>query len=470
MDKNIQDLYAIFNDIVGDNNNFTLPADKEKYEKGYRYGKGLAFCVLRPKNSDQLCKILSICNEYKIAVVPQGGNTGLVSASVPDMSGGQVVISTELLNTDIFEIEGDKLKLGAGWVLDAVNEKLSPHGLFLPIDIGSSGSCNIGGMIATNAAGTRAGRYGNVKARLISYQTALADGSLLDFECKPEQTKQDNSRIDFANPFVGSGGWLGMITKAVFALEKLPKVSDSVVLVPESDGSIKSILDCLTEKFGKKLTAFEGMSNDALKLVAKNIPNCKPMFGKEDATYVLLAEVSGSDENEDVSEELLEAFGSLMEMGLVTNGLQGKPEQYWHMRHHISEALAKEGKVIATDVAVGNRADLANFRQEMTSKLQGVYPDIIIAPFGHEMLGAMHFNMVWPKDKTLSDEKKRDIQSMVYDVIVNKFDGTFSAEHGIGPHNQWAYNKFTPDDIKQKSADLKAKYDPNGIMNPNIYY
>ncbi|MCE3231942.1 MAG: putative oxidoreductase protein [Rickettsiaceae bacterium] len=459
-----------------------------KYEKGYRYGKGKSLCVVRPKTTKEVAEILSICNEGKIQVVPQGGNTGLVGASNPDPSGLQLVLSTELLNKDIFKLNTtDKtVHVGAGFILDELNAKLADSNLWLPIDIGSSGSCNIGGLIATNAAGGRSGRYGNVKSRVLELTVVLASGEVvshkLQVASKPNSLAtcnlqlstllQDNSSLDFANPFIGSEGWFGIITEAVIQLEQIPAQSDSIIIVPENDAAIDKILNQLKQIFGKELTAFEGISDTALKLVAKNIPNTRYLLEHETTAsdYVLLVEISSFDVQEDLSEKLISAMSDLMATGLVTSGLQGKPDVYWHVRHHISEAIAKEGDVIATDIATSK--GLANFRHEMTKELLGKYPFLIVVPFGHEMIGAAHYNIIWPKTAPhrIAPEDKRTIQQLVYDKIVHKYNGTFSTEHGIGPHNQWAYDKYTPQDIRNQATELKNQLDPNGILNPNVRY
>jgi FAD/FMN-containing dehydrogenase len=475
-------LDTFLNSIVGKANNL-FGQDTEKYAKGYRYGQGAALRVVRPRTTDEVSQILKFCNKHNIKIVPQGGNTGLVGASTPDNSGEQIVLSTDLLNKDIFQLNNTQktIRIGAGWVLDALNEKLSGHNLMLPIDIGSSGTCNIGGLIATNAAGTRSGRYGNAKSRVMELTVVLASGEVKKVSQanspatsnqQPATPIQDNSHLDLTNPFIGSQGWLGIITEAVIQLETLAKKAESVILVPRDIMAINTIRAKFASAFGDGFTAFEGMSDLALQLVAKHIPSTKYLFANEDIAhnYALLLEVSSNDPHEDLEEKLLDIMGELLESGDVVTGLLGKAEIYWHNRHHISEALAKAGHVIATDIAVGNPDELGKFREEMIAELAAKYPHLLIVPFGHEMIGALHFNLVWPKEKPLTAHDKRDIQSLIYDKVIHKYHGTYSAEHGVGPHNQWAYDKYTPKEIKAAAHALKEKYDPNGILNPNIHY
>jgi FAD/FMN-containing dehydrogenase len=453
-----------------------VPFEENKVQKGYRYGEGVALRFVRPKTTIQVSEIVKYCNENRIKIVPQGGNTGLVGSSTADNSGKQIVISTQLLNKDLIQQQDDTVKVGAGVILDVLNEKLHNSNMFLPIDIGSSGSCNIGGLIATNAAGTRAGRYGNVKSRTLEITVVLANGEIktvkTDFSYASTNLPQDNSVIDFKNPFIGSQGWLGMVTEGVMRLEAKPVKYETLILVPQDNSAIAKIRHALIEIFGKNLTAFEGMSDAALRLVAKNIPNTRYLFENESANvdYALLVELSTTNEEDDLSNKLVDVLEKLMADGLVITGLMGDSHLYWHHRHHISEAIKLEGQVIATDIAVNGIDNLARFRKEMTDELLQKYQNLQIVPFGHEMLGALHFNMVWSKEKELTPSLKRNIQELVYDKVVNEFGGTFSAEHGIGLYNQWAYDKFTPKEIKEQSAQLKQHLDVNRIFNPNVNY
>lgn len=455
--------------------------DPAKYEQGYRYGKGKALAVVRPQTIEEVQEILRYCHEQRIGIIPQGGNTGLVGASVPDTSGTQLLLSTELLNRELYQPDtaNKTVRVGAGMVLGRLNEQLEPHGLFLPIDIGSSGTCTIGGLIATNAAGTRAGRYGNTLQQTLDITVVLASGEVQTHTTTLHHLDpalpQDNSRLDKENPFIGSGGWLGVITQATMRLEQKPVQDESVVLVPTDSRHIPAIHRNFTEQFGLQFTAFEGMSDTALQLVAKHIPNTRYLFEGDpfktaEQDYALLVEVASCHTDDPLASRLMETLTHLMQDGLISTGLQGKTVDYWHVRHHISEAIRQEGQVIATDIAVRGAENLSDFRQRITARLRDTYPHLLCVPFGHEMLGALHFNMVWPRDVPLSPQQKKDIQAMVYECVVNEYKGTFSAEHGIGPHNQWAYDRFTPEEVKHQAAQLKNRIDPYAIMNPNVKY
>lgn len=480
MDISPEKFDSFINSIVGSENNLKGQDISEKYNKGYRYGMGNAFRVVRPRNSQEAAKILKFCNENSIKVIAQGGNTGLVGSSITDNSGSQIILSTELLNNKKIEINEKNLsaKVGAGVILDDLNSKLSEYNLFFPIDIGSSGSCNIGGVISTNAAGTRAGFYGNAKTRTISVTVALPNGALETFPTV-HQSKffQDNSSIDENNPFIGSSGWLGVIVETEIKLANRTYGHESALLVPSSDESIPKIIDILCSKYPDKLSAIEGIPDSALRLVAKHIPKTPYLFEndaekKDTHDFSLLIELSTDDKNFPLKREIENIFAEFYEMGLVVTGRDDKPELFWHVRHHISEAISKEGSVIATDIAIPDRNFLSEMRRSLSREIHKKWPHIIIVPFGHEMIGAVHFNLVWPKNhtNTLTNTEKQKIQEFIYDFVISRYNGTFSAEHGIGPHNQWAYDKYTNDIKKHKAAELKAKFDSNNIMNPNLRF
>jgi FAD/FMN-containing dehydrogenase len=447
-----------------------------KYQAGYRYGEGTAKRFIKPTTNEQVAKIMAYCNDHHIPVVTQGGNTGLVGNSTADTSNNQIVLSTSLLNKDLLQITDNKVHVGAGVILDSLNAKLAYNKLFFPVDIGSSGSCTIGGLIATNAAGGRAGCYGNVKSRTCQITVVLPNGDIKIIDVKQANNKnalpQDNSYIDINNPFIGSQGWLGVITSAVIKLEQLPVACESMMLAPGDIKAIPAIKELFMAHFGKNLSAFEIIDVNALKLVAKNIPDTQYLFANEQRKIevVLLVEVFSNVADSNLQEDLLVISDKMLRSDLIITGLIGKSHLYWQHRHHISEAAAKEGLVIATDIAIENMDKFAEFCEQTTLDLTARYPDIKIVYFGHYMLNAVHFNVIWPKQKNLDDVDKRNIQQMIYDKIIYSYRGTFSVEHGIGAHNQWAYDRYIAGDIKDAARLLKNKFDPNAIMNPNLYY
>ena len=462
--------------IVGEKNVLT-GEQTSPYDKPYRYHGGRSLAVVQPITTQQVSNILKYCHAHGIGVVPQGGNTGLVGASVTHTNRTQIILSTTLLNKDVFEFNADActLAVGAGHILGDVNRKLAQYRVSLPIDVGSIDTCNIGGILATNAAGTRAGRYGSAGKRALEITVVVADGTIqtipISFSTIAPALPQDNSRIHSQNPFIGSQGWLGVITQAVLTLEPRPVQSETVMLIPGNIGDIATIRKKFTTEYGREFTAFEWISAESLRLVAKHTH--MPYLLKdvpESGEYALLIEVSSHDKEKDLNKKILGTQEALYKDGLIINGINGHPEIYWKHRHAIADSLTKAGTIIATDIALRNN-DLEPFIQTVTPELRSKYPHLVIAPFGHGMLGAMHYNAIWPTEHPIkiTPQDKYSIQKYIYDRVF-QYEGTFSAEHGIGPHNQWAYDAYIPAKVKQDADMLKKMYDPRGILNPNIYY
>lgn len=462
-----------------DNKLITENIDKKKYDNGWRYGHGNSLCVIRPKNNQQLSDILKFCNAGKIAIIPQGGNTGLVGASVADDSHKQILLSTELLNKELLKIDkkNKTAKVGAGIILEELNDKLFDLGLFFPVDLGSKGSCNLGGMASTNAAGGHAGKYGNMLSRIISVNITFPDGTNKVFK-KPDNISshkfQDNSKINFDFPFVGSEGVLGVINELEIILEEIPKQQIPVMVVTGNEENIKVIREEINKQFPGNLSAYEGMYVKTLKIVAQNNRNLSYLFNEEelaDNDYALLIELS-STQIEDLTPEIENFVMGLFEKNIIkTARLDNRNNILWQTRHHITESLSKLGKVIAFDISVKDIDNLPHFRKKAQAKIAKKYPNIIISPFGHEIIGASHFNLTWPKENLdiLTKEIIFDIQKTVYDIVI-EFKGSISAEHGIGPHNQKFYDFYTSSAIKEQSRKLKQKFDPNNIMNPNVNF
>lgn len=470
--------------LVGESNNLKTDNDCAPYEKGWRYGDGKALRVVRPGSVEEVASLLNYCNEHHIAVIPQGGNTGLVGASVPDDSGTQLVLSTSRLNQKININEKEKtVTVSAGVVLDKLNEILESHDLWLPIDISSSGTAQIGGLIATNAAGTRRGRYGDTKSRLRSLVVALANGQVETIDCEPtisanrDELLQDNSFIDKYHHFCGSEGWLGIIVEATFALEPLPRGKATGLLVPTSPAHTDLLVARILEDVGEDVSALEGMADRALHLVAAHIPKSPYLFlGDELKTdeqdYVLLVELASAHEDNDTMQEKLEnLLAYYFEEGLIATARTDKPAAFWHVRHSISEAIAREGKVIAFDIATP-KGKLTEFRARMTKELKETWPFIDVIPFGHEMISACHYNIIWPYDapEPLDNKIRNILRDRVYHMLVGEYKGTFSAEHGIGPHNQRYYDHYATQAQKALAATLKARYDANRILNPTLHF
>ncbi len=460
MDQHIKS----FEEIVGQGY-VLIGSDTAKYEEDWRYENGKAACVVRPADASQISEIVKYCAAHQVKIIPQGANTGLVGASVPDQSGEQVVLTLERLNKSI-EIDpvNKTAKVDAGVLLSSLNSKLEDHELYFPIDLGADPS--IGGMVATNTGGSRLVRYGDVRHNVLGLEVVDGRGQVIDLL---KDLRKDNTGLDLKQVFIGTGGSFGIVTRAVVSLAPLPKQRASVLVVPRSAEDINTILLETEGTFGSLLSAFEGMSRNAMRCAIENVPNTPDPFQGDLPDYALLIELSSLQD-----EEIVGLEGQLIDFVMmhydegggrpIKGAVTGRSEGLWALRHSISEGLRHEGKVTGLDISL-SRSQFWPFKAKAKAVLAEKYPYVMLCDFGHYGDGSDHFNLVWNnKNMSYGAEKEEEIRSVVYEVLVSEFGGSFSAEHGVGPANQTFYRKYKSDDFKQLCDQFKKMFDPADIF------
>jgi FAD/FMN-containing dehydrogenase len=423
--------------------------DKARFEAGARYDHGKARFVARPRTTEEVSKVVAYCVEHKIPIIPQSGNTGLVGGSTPDGSGEQAVISLERLSAPIeINRQNRSVVVGAGVRLSQLNEALAPHGLFFPIDLGADPM--IGGMVATNTGGARFVRYGDVRANLLGLEVVLADeaGTTLDMLDMP---RKNNVGLDLKQLFVGTGGAYGVITRAALQVHPLPCQRATAFLHPRDDEAVIELLLEYERHMAEHLSAFEGVSNDALALALRNVPNLRnPFAAQEIPGYSVMVEVCRSwphHENEksldDALTDVLEQIWNLPETPLA-NAVIASPAEAWAVRHALSHALADSGRVHGFDVGF-DREVAMRFRLDARAEVGREFPRLLICDFGHIGDGGLHFNIVEPRDGNplMSEAEVIRLKDLVYSVVL-RHGGSFSAEHGIGRSNERWYESLVP--------------------------
>lgn len=462
MDPVLDELKA----LLGGDALLTERADLEKYEEGWRYGKGRALAVARPSSTEEVSKLLAFCHARSLRVLPQGANTGLVGASNPDASGDMLVLSLERLSK---RIEIDPVNRTAlvdgGALLSQLNEALAPHGLFFPIDLGADPS--IGGMVATNTGGTRLLKYGDVRHNLLGLEVVLADGSVVD---ALNRLRKNNTGLDPQQLFVGTSGAYGVITAAVVQAAPLPK-QRAVALVGCADGeAVLALLRALEREVADVLSAYEVISRDAYLPVFAHHELRNPYGNAEVPAYTALVELASTLPATalDLPEVLESSLGAFLESEGgegVSDVFMGKAEDFWAIRHHVSESLRHEGKVLAFDISVP-RSAMPAFTESVRALLAAEYPFVRVCDFGHWGDGGTHLNLVWKEADAPrpSAELVAELQPRIYDLAVRGHQGSYSAEHGVGPHNQRFYDRYTPEAVKAINRALKAELDPKGLL------
>jgi len=448
--------------LLGEKGLLVEPADMAAYEIGARYDRGSAAFVARPANTAEVSAVVSYCARHAIELVPQSGNTGLVSASTPDASGSQGVLSLDRV-TSVFELDrvNRTARVGAGLRLSELNARLEEHGLFFPIDLGAD-PC-IGGMIATNTGGSRFLRYGDVRRNTLGLTVVMANdaGAVLDLS---SALRKNNTGVDWKQLFVGTSGAFGVVTECVLNLEPIPRQSATALLVSASSQAVPELLVRMEDALGSRLSAFEGMSGNAVRAALAHVPSLRNPFPEGRVPdFVILAEVTrtnaprpGEQPLDALLEEVLAAIWD-SDGSLLADAFVGPPQECWALRHALSEGVKHRGRLIAFDLAF-RRGDIMRFLDRMKSEMPALFPDIEICDFGHVGDGGVHFNLVVAKDDPrLADEEfEAALRAWVFSVCIEDFRGSFSAEHAIGRKNQAFYDLYTPAEIRNLAVAFEA--------------
>lgn len=442
-------------------------SDVEKYERGYRYGSGRALAVARPASVAQLREVVRFCHAHDLRIIAQGANTGLVGASTPDDSGAELVVSLDRLRgVEAVDVHNRTACVRAGTRLSELNRAAAPHELFFPIDLGSDPS--LGGMAATNTGGSRLLRYGDVQRNLLGLEVILADADatvLTDLQ----GLRKDNSGIDLKQLFVGTSGSFGIISRVQVELHRVPRQAAAALIIPASHAAVPQLLTLLETEAGEFLGAFEGMSANAMAAAFAHNPRLRNPFSSGDIPpYTVLVELAstvGSDEM-DLAELLTGLLGRAMEARepLVRDACLGRGEDFWAIRHSISDGLRAQGAVIGFDISVP-RSQLPQCRADLAASIAERYPQLRICDFGHCGDGGDHFNLVWPASAGSCDPAAIEaIRELIYDRVVRGYGGSFSAEHGIGPHNIHYYRRYASAAERAMAGHLKRFCDPKGLL------
>lgn len=433
----------------------TERADLAAYERGWRYGEGRALAVARPRTTEEVSRVLAGCDRRGVRVLPAGARTGLVGASVPDGTGTMVVLSLERM-TRRLEIDplGATALVDAGVTLGQLNEALRPHGLQFPIDLGADPQ--IGGMVATNTGGSRLVRHGDVRANLLGLEAVLPDGRVVS---RLSALRKDNTGLDVKQLFVGTFGAFGVVTAAVLRLSRIPaQTSVALVRLRSADAGIR-LLAAVERGAGELLSAFEVMSAAALESVQRHANLERDPLGGNAPPYTALVELSTSLTTAalDLDEVLAEVLGDALEQDEdgVEDVVLGDAEDFWGLRHRISECIAEDGEVLGLDVSVP-RSRIAAFTEEVRAIVASVDPDVRVCDFGHWGDGGSHVNLVRARGVEPWASRAR-LQSLVYELCVNEYGGSYSAEHGVGPHNRDAYERFTDRWTRDVAAAIAPK-------------
>lgn len=422
--------------------------------------------VLRPGSAAEVAAILRIANETRTAIVPQGGNTGLVGAQTPHETGHEVVLSlTRLDRIRDIDVAGNTLVAEAGVVLKRVQEEAARHDRLFPLSLAAEGSCTIGGVLSTNAGGVQALVYGTARDLMLGLEVALADGRVWH---GLRRLKKDNTGYDLRHVFVGSEGTLGVITAASLKLFPRPAAQLTAFAGLPSPKDALALMHRLQARAGGALTSFELLPRIALDIVLAHDPQSRDPLAARHPWYVLI-EVS-SQSPEGLRESVEAALAQAIEDGVVTDAALAQSleqrDAFWRIREMVSEKQKVLGGSIKHDVSVPV-ASVPAFIERTSADVTRLVPGCRPMPFGHLGDGNIHFNVSQPEgaDKDAFMALWNEVNELVHGIVTS-FGGSISAEHGIGRLKRHLLPEVKEAVELDLMRSLKRMLDPNGILNP----
>jgi FAD/FMN-containing dehydrogenase len=459
------ELLARFAAIVGDRHALTDPAEIAPYvseERGLYHGHSPL--VLRPSSVAEVSAILKLASATATAIVPQGGNTGLVGGQTPHH--GEVVLSLKRLDR-IREVDptSNTMTCEAGVVLMKAQEAAAAVNRLFPLSLGAEGSCTIGGNLSTNAGGTGALAYGVARELVLGLEVVLADGRVLN---NLRKLKKDNTGYDLRHLFIGAEGTLGIIAAAVLRLFPRPRAVETAFIGTPSPHAALALLKLAEERAGGSVTGFELMPRVSLDWATKHAPMCRDPLASRHAWYVLLELSSQSSEGLRTTMEDILANGA--ERGLVEDAtIAASLEQtkaFWLVRHHIADTQKYEGGSIKHDVSVPVNA-VPDFIAQATAAVEAMIPGCRPCPFGHLGDGNIHYNVSQPLAADRAEFLKRwdEVNDVVF-AVVSRHGGSISAEHGIGVMKRDLLPSVKDPVALDLMRTFKRMLDPQGILNP----
>lgn len=439
------------------------------YERDWRGREhGKALCVVRPAHTKEVSAVVKACAAVGVAMVPQGGNTGLVMGSTPDTSGQEVVISLQRLNNvRHIDVANATLTAEAGCILQHLQQTAEQAGFLLALSLASEGSCTLGGNLASNAGGTQVLRYGNTRDLCLGLEVVTAQG---DVWSGLSGLRKDNTGYDLRHLFIGSEGTLGIITAATMKLFPKPAAQRTAWAAVPSVQAALDLLGLAQQQLGAGLTGFEMMSQAALGLVARHLPALKVPFWQE-APYCVLLELSDTESESHAEQRLEQLLGIALDKNVASEVViaqsLSQSRELWQVRESISSAQAAEGLNIKHDISLPVSAIPAFVKQTDTA-LANALPGLRIVNFGHLGDGNLHYNIQCPEGADAAHFLKTNepqVNDMVYDAV-KSFGGSVSAEHGIGRLKVESLPHYKDPVALQLMRSIKQALDPQNLMNP----
>ncbi|HEX9433304.1 MAG TPA: FAD-binding oxidoreductase [Burkholderiales bacterium] len=458
LDKQLK-LDKQFGDIVGAANVLTDPNDTRAYFTDWRRQySGIAEAVVRPASTAEVARVVALAAEHGVAIVPQGGNTGLSGGSVPTGKRREIVLALGRMNR-VRELDrlNDTITVEAGCVLANVQRAADEVGRLFPLSLAAEGSCQIGGNLSTNAGGINVLRYGTAREQVLGLEVVLPDGRVWN---GLRGLRKDNTGYDLKQVFIGAEGTLGIITAAVLRLHPKPSASVTAWIALERPGAAVELLALLHERLGDRLNAYELLSRSCVEAVLEFAPGTQDPLAAAHPWYVLFEAAESGEEaalRERIEKLLVDCAerGAIIDAALAQSGEQARA--LWRIRETVPEAQFTNVK---HDIAVPV-SRTADFIERAGPKLAARFPQVRVYAFGHVGDGNIHYN-VGPESLVAEREA---VNRIVYDTVA-ELGGSISAEHGLGQLKRDEIRRHKPAIEFELMRALKNALDPEGLMNP----
>ncbi|MEP3438463.1 MAG: FAD-binding oxidoreductase [Hoeflea sp.] len=423
--------------------------------------------VLRPANTEEVSAIMRLAYETGTAVVPQGGNTGLVGAQTPRAGRGEIVLSLSRLNKiRSLDPVGQTMLAEAGVVLAQAQQAAHDQGLLFPLSLGSEGSCQIGGNLSSNAGGTAVLAYGNMRQLCLGLEVVLPDGEIWQ---GLRSLKKDNTGYDLRDLFIGAEGTLGVITAAMLKLFPAPRGHETIFAGVDNPETALRLFRLAQDYCGHSLTGFELMPRIGVEFTVRHIEGIRDPLGEPHPWYALIDISSG--QSQEAARAMLEGlFIAADEQGLIRDAAAAETEAqrqaFWNLRESLSWAQKPEGGSIKHDVSVPV-AQVPKFLARADQAVLKAMPDARIVAFGHMGDGNIHYNISQAPgaDTDAFLARWSEMSKIVHEIVLD-LNGSISAEHGIGQLKRDELAAIrSPVEIALMHK-IKDAFDPKGIMNP----
>jgi FAD/FMN-containing dehydrogenase len=463
------DALALFRDLLGTKGYSVDPDVLSPWLTDWR-GRytGKAAAMLSPANVDEVSALVKIAAAHGIALVPQGGNSGMVAGATPDVSGNSVLVSLRRMNSIGAVASDGSIICEAGVILQNLHEAAAKAGRRFPLTLGGKGSATVGGLISTNAGGTQVLRHGTMRALVDGLQAVLPGGSIYD---GLSALKKDNRGYDLKHLMIGAEGTLGIVTAAT--LQTVPALLDRCVVWAgvASPLAAHQLLSYMQESAKGALEGFEILPQSALEAVIDHITGTRNPLTEPHAWHVLIELVQDDPAQPAPHDLAASLLGGAMEAGLIEDAVisanEAQAEAFWKIRDSIAEAERAEGPALQHDISVPV-ADMARFITDETAPIEAQFPGTRIVAFGHLGDGNIHFHVKAPSGVDAAHwyaTETARIGGYVYDRVT-AYNGSISAEHGIGQLKASELARLSDPARMTTLRAIKSALDPLGIMNP----